>query len=215
MSSIHVSLLLNADLLIWAIAMAVLFAKEKNSNTPSRDTVHREGKLGVGALSHVNVIVNDTVDIGASYYEEVLGFERASNADGQMDYRNITNHGFCVDAGFDSCRVDIVFLKHPVIGMHLELFFYYEPQGDLQIPIFETHDAGGIRHIAVEVLDAVQTYNDLKSSPHQGKFITQDTPIPLDPFPYTFFYWIDKYGVQWEFEQGRPVEYYSVAGITG
>jgi hypothetical protein len=25
---------------------------------------------------------------------------------------------------------------------------------------------------------------------------------------------VDKYGVQWEFEQGRPVEYYHIAGIT-
>ena len=74
-----------------------------------------------------------------------------------MDYRNITNHGFCVDAGFATCLVDIVFLKHPVINLHLELFHSYEPQGDLGIPIFKTNDAGGIRHIAVEVLDVVET----------------------------------------------------------
>ena len=132
LTGMHMSLLFNFILLCWAIAMTVLFAQEKNKE-PIPDTVHREGKLGVGALSHVNIIVNDTIDIGAAYYEEVLGFERASNADGPMDYRNVTNHGFCVDAGFDACRVDIIFLKHPVIGMHLELFFYYEPRGDLQI----------------------------------------------------------------------------------
>eukprot|EP00956_Cyclotella_meneghiniana_P045221 scaffold359501_cov86-Cyclotella_meneghiniana.AAC.1 len=201
----------------------------------STDTVPRaDGPLGIHALSHVNVVVNDSVDSGAEYYE-MLGFYPASNADGPMNYTNVTNHGFCVDAGFESCRVDILFLKHEIINLYLELFFYYEPVGDRKIPIFNTNDAGGIRHIAVEVVDAVQTYEDLKAKDHQGTirdlilffdileycrctvtaFITKGTPIPLDPFPYTFMYWIDRYGVQWEFEQGRPVEYYSVAGITG
>ena len=210
--------------LVWGATMTALYVGEngdKNNNgnvgTAADTKIRSDGTLGMAAISHINVIVNDTVDIGADYYEEILGFKRASNDQGLMDYRNISNHGFCVDAGFEEtgCLVDIVFLKHEVINLYLELFFYYAPQGDMQIPIFNTNDAGGIRHIAIEVEDAVKTYNELKANNHQGQFITKDTPIPLDPFPYTFFYWIDKYGVQWEFEQGRPVEYYHIAGITG
>jgi hypothetical protein len=30
-------------------------------------------------------------------------------------------------------------------------------------------------------------------------------PVKLDGFPITFFYWIDKYGIQWEMEEGRRV----------
>ena len=181
----------------------------------AKDTQIRSGgALGMAALSHINVVVDDTVEEGAKYYE-MLGFHPASNADGPMKYLNITNYGFCVDAGFDACRVDVLFLKHEIINLYLELFFYYEPVGDMVIPIKQTNDAGGIRHIAVEVEDSVATYNELKSKDHQGRFITKDTPIPLTPFPYTFFYWVDKYGIQWEFEQGRPVEYYHIAGITG
>ena len=52
--------------------------------------------------------------------------------------------------------------------MYLELFFYYEPEGDLKIPIFNTNDAGGIRHIAVEVEDAIKSYDQLKASNHAG-----------------------------------------------
>jgi len=209
--------------LVWGSVMTGLYVNEiRNENwgtealqAASTDTVPRaDGPLGIHALSHVNVVVNDSVDSGAEYYE-MLGFYPASNADGPMNYTKVTNHGFCVDAGFESCRVDILFLKHEIINLYLELFFYYEPVGDRKIPIFNTNDAGGIRHIAVEVVDAVQTYENLKAKDHQGTFITKDTPIPLDPFPYTFMYWIDRYGVQWEFEQDRPVEYYSVAGITG
>ncbi|EJK73290.1 hypothetical protein THAOC_05093 [Thalassiosira oceanica] len=196
-------------------------AKETSAGAKSAKTeiakdtkIRSDGALGMAAISHINAVVDDSVEEGAKYYE-MLGFYPAENADGPMNYPNITNYGFCVDAGFDACRVDIIFLKHEVINLYLELFFYYEPKGDTVIPIKQTNDAGGIRHIAVEVEDAVATYNELKSKDHQGRFITKDTPIPLDPFPYTFFYWVDKYGIQWEFEQGRPVEYYHIAGITG
>ena len=176
--------------------------------------------LGVGAISHINVVVNDSIDIGSQYYQDILGFEPAYNDGGKMEYRNISNYGFCVDAGFENgdCLVDIIFLKHPIINLYLELFYYYKPNDGIKtIELKKTYDAsGGIRHVALEVLDAVDTYNKLKAKPnHQGTFITKDTPIPLDPFPYTFFYWIDKYGTQWEFEEGRPVEYFHVAGITG
>lgn len=208
--------------LIWGIVMSVLYSQQRNKEfscvaTAERDSqIRSQGTLGMAAISHINVVVNDTIDIGSAYYQEVLGFVPATNVDGPMKYTNITNNGFCVDAGFESCRVDIIFLKHEVMNLYLELFFYYEPLGgNLQIPIFQTNDAGGIRHIAVEVEDAVKTYEELYRSDHQGRFITKDKPIPLDPFPYTFFYWVDKYGVQWEFEQGRPVEYYHIAGITG
>ena len=199
--------------LTWGAVMTGMYVQRNQQ--PSSTTLRTDGTLGIAAISHINVIVNDDIDKGAKYYEEILGFVPAVNADGPMHYTNITNHGFCVDAGFETCRVDIIFLKHEVTNLYLELFFYYEPSGDMKIPIFNTNDAGGIRHIAVEVSDAVDTYDKLKASNHQGTFITKDTPIPLDPFPYTFFYWIDRYGVQWEFEQGRPVEYGHIAGITG
>jgi catechol 2,3-dioxygenase-like lactoylglutathione lyase family enzyme len=207
--------------------MTGLYVNERNSKDASSntsptavDTTFRSlgnNTLGVGAISHINVVVNDTVDIGLEYYRNVLGFEPASNADGLMDYRAIANYGFCIDAGFEDgdCVVDVLFLKHPIINLYLELFYYYKPIGDMNITLKSTNDAGGIRHVALEVLDAVETYNTLQGMDHQGIFVTKETPIPLDPFPYTFFYWIDKYGVQWEFEQGRPVAYYHVAGITG
>ena len=205
--------------LIWGAVVTGLYVREcakVESLETASTTIRTDGTLGIAAISHINVVVDDDVEKGAKYYEDTLGFLPASNVDGPMLYTNITNHGFCVDAGFETCRVDIVFLKHEIMNLYLELFFYYEPDtGNQKIPILQTNDVGGIRHIAVEVSDAVDTYNTLKAKDHQGRFITKESPIPLDPFPYTFFYWVDRYGVQWEFEQGRPVEYGHVAGITG
>jgi len=45
--------------------------------TPRRD---------VQAISHINVVVND-IEVATEFYRNVLGFERAANADGPMDYR--------------------------------------------------------------------------------------------------------------------------------
>ncbi len=39
-------------------------------------------------------------------------------------------------------------------------------------------------------------------------------PQRLTPDPQTFFYWLDPYGVQWEFEQGRPMARV-INGIVG
>lgn len=30
-------------------------------------------------------------------------------------------------------------------------------------------------------------------------------PVKLEGFPITFFYWVDKYGIQWEMEEGRRI----------
>jgi hypothetical protein len=39
-------------------------------------------------------------------------------------------------------------------------------------------------------------------------------PEQIAPYPYKFFYWIDPWGVQWEMEEGRPLDRI-VNGIVG
>jgi len=195
-----------------------LFAHLPGPGPCSSDSKLRSSEpLGIAAVSHVNVVV-DNVTSAAAYYQSVLGFEEAYNADGKMEYPDISLTSFCLNAGFDDgvCRLDILFMKHPTLGLYLELFKYKLPPSDKVGP-FETTDAGGVRHIALEVEDANHTYFTLKAMDHGGTFVTElaGGPLELVPFPYWFFYWRDRYHVQWEFEQGRPVEYYHIAGITG
>jgi catechol 2,3-dioxygenase-like lactoylglutathione lyase family enzyme len=118
--------------------------------TPRRD---------VQAISHINVVVND-IEVATEFYRTVLGFEQAANADGPMDYRGVDLASFARDAGFDDGRVslDVRFLKHPEVGVYLELFTYHHPKGDQTIHRSKTNDLGGIRHVAVEVPDAVAAY---------------------------------------------------------
>ena len=118
--------------------------------TPRRD---------VQAVSHLNIVVDD-IEVATEFYCTVLGFEQSANADGPMDYPGVALASFARDAGFDDGRItlDIRFLKHAEVGLYLELFTYHHPKGDQEIHRSKTNDLGGVRHIAVEVPDAVAAY---------------------------------------------------------
>jgi catechol 2,3-dioxygenase-like lactoylglutathione lyase family enzyme len=177
----------------------------------------------VQGISHVNVVVDD-IDVAAEFYGTVLGFEAAANAAGPMEYPGVDLASFARDAGFGDgdARLDIRFLKHPEMGIYMELFTYHHPKGDQTIHRFKTNDLGGVRHVALEVPDAVATYEFIRFQQHEYgqrglriEILGQDhVPEEITPYPYTFFYWIDPWGVQWEMEQGRPVER-AVKGIVG
>ena len=177
----------------------------------------------VQAISHLNVVVDD-IEVATEFYRTVLGFEPATNDDGPMDYPAVDLASFARDAGFADGKVDvdIRFLKHPTMGIYLELFTYRHPKGDQSIHRRQTNDMGGIRHVAVEVPDAVAAHAFIskQKQAYEQKGLQIEilggnhVPEELTPFPYKFFYWIDPWGVQWEMEQGRPVEPV-VNGIVG
>ncbi len=177
----------------------------------------------IQAISHVNVVVDD-IEVATEFYGTVLGFEQAVNAGGPMDYPGVDLASFARNAGLDDGRIslDIRFLRHPEIGVYLELFTYRHPQGEQAIHRRKTNDLGGIRHVAVEVPDAVAAHAFIRFQQHAyGKRglridLLGEGHIPeeITPYPYKFFYWIDPWGVQWEMEQGRPVGRV-VNGIVG
>ncbi|MDC5851733.1 nucleoside hydrolase [Vibrio europaeus] len=161
-------------------------------------------------LSHVNIIVED-VDSAAEYYHRVLGFERAIDDQGQkMDYRNVSMAEFNQDAGLSDqdVELDVLFLKHPYASIYLELMRYHKPIGQSEIPPQpRTYDLGGPRHIALEVSNCTAVFRYLKQQEGVAMIDPSEDyhPEKLDGFPISFFYWIDKYGVQWEMEEGRRV----------
>jgi catechol 2,3-dioxygenase-like lactoylglutathione lyase family enzyme len=182
--------------------------------TPQRDVL---------AISHVNVVVED-IEAATEFYGTVLGFERAANADGPMDYPGVDLASFARNAGLGGggLSLDVRFLKHPAMGLYLELFRYRRPTGDQTVHRRRTNDVGGVRHVAVEVPDAVAAHAFIRSAQRayadRGLRIEilggDHVPEEIAPYPYAFFYWIDPWGVQWEMEQGRPVGT-TVTGIVG
>lgn len=184
---------------------------------------HFAPRRDVQALSHLNVVVED-LDVATEFYGTVLGFDRASNADGPMDYPSVNLASFARNVGFEDGQVllDVRFLKHPEVGLYLELFTYRHPEGDQTIHHRNTNDMGGVRHVALEVIDAVATHAFIREQQEayrkRGLHIEilggNHVPEEITPYPYIFFYWIDPWGVQWEMEQGRPVGR-AVTGIVG
>ncbi len=177
----------------------------------------------VQAISHLNVVVDD-IEVATEFYGTVLGFERAVNADGVMDYPGVDLASFARNAGLGDgvVSLDVRFLKHPEVGLYLELFTYRHPVGDHTIHRRRTYDLGGIRHVALEVPDAVAAHQfirvqqqDYEQRGLHIEILGQDhIPEEITPYPYKFFYWIDPWGVQWEMEQGRPVGR-AMNGIVG
>jgi hypothetical protein len=102
--------------------------------------------------------------------------------------------------------VDVRFLKHPQANIYLELMAYHAPKGKAGIPDQpKTYDMGGPRHIAMEVSNCEEVFSYLSGQDGVTMINPSDAyhPVKLDGFPITFFYWIDKYGIQWEMEEGR------------
>jgi catechol 2,3-dioxygenase-like lactoylglutathione lyase family enzyme len=177
----------------------------------------------IEAISHVNVVVDD-IEIATEFYGTVLGFERATNADGPMDYPDVDLASFARNAGFGDAplSLDVRFLKHVELSLYMELFTYRQPEGDQTVHRRDTNDLGGIRHVALEVADAVAAYEFIRQQQQayesrglHFEILGHDhVPEEISPYPYKFFYWIDPWGVQWEMEQGRPVDR-AVKGIVG
>lgn len=161
-------------------------------------------------VSHVNVVV-PCVEEATAFYSKVLGFEQASDHDGNlMDYTGVEMEAFALDAGLmdGDVNVDVRFLKHPQAGIYLELMTYHAPQGATKIPKQpKTYDMGGPRHIALEVANCNEVFHYLSKQDGVTMINTSRGyhPVPLKGFPITFFYWIDKYGIQWEMEEGRQI----------
>ncbi|MDH4074009.1 MAG: VOC family protein [Gammaproteobacteria bacterium] len=173
--------------------------------------------LFVVGISHLNVVVED-IEYATEFYARTLGFEQAHNARGVMDYPSVTRETFARDAGFLDGKVDvhIRFLKHPTAGIYLELMTYRYPVGSTDVIYRNTNDMGGIRHVALEVSDAVRVYEYLKTQPDVRMINASPDygpPEELTPVTIKFFYWLDPWGVQWEMEEGRPIG--NARGIVG
>lgn len=175
----------------------------------NRDIRPEEFILG---FSHLNVIMAnlEMMEEATAFYARVLGFRQAWS----LWLPDEAAERFGIDAGIGpDCRVMVRFLVHPNAKFYLELMMYDHPTGDPEIHFHRTNDAGGIRHVALEVSDAVAAYGWLARQ--EGvKLLADAPPSLLAPDPQTFFYFIDPYGVQWEFEQGRPMRRV-INGIVG
>ncbi|ARD39382.1 bleomycin resistance protein [Edwardsiella ictaluri] len=179
-------------------------------------------------LGHINVVVDD-IDVATEFYTRVLSaipqqdfpyFKNAgfSKAAGFLDEP-------------ESVNVSIRFLEIPGTPVFLELMQYHSPISESYIRDKKVNDIGGVGHICLRVNDIDNAFTFIKKQ-SDVKLVSVSNeykPFKIDPITpdefyffdasknnkvekdnvcnvigeIRFFYFLDPYGIQWEFEQGH------------
>lgn len=180
-------------------------------------------------LGHINIVV-DEIDEGIDFYTKLLG---AKPYQLFKDFTNIgfaKAAGFLVKP--EEVKLHIAFLEIPDTGLTLELMQYITPKTKNNIALNDVATIAGVRHVALKVtnidnafgyiskLDGVSLINASEEyRPYCIGHISKEDFLFYDDLleqneeqkqqvvttigNTKYFYFIDKYGVQWEFEQGH------------
>ncbi len=180
-------------------------------------------------LSHVCIFVDD-MEEAVKYYEKLLGTE-LDHCIPHWKNEGFFKAGGFVDEAKDG-DVSIAFVNVPGASLTLELMQYHYPVGRKKPIVFAANDVSGARHVALKITNIDEAFEHIKVMP-DTKLINQtdsykvytisDTKPQEVLFPgqkpgetdernesaaailgkVRYFYFIDKYGLQWEFEQGH------------
>ena len=180
-------------------------------------------------LSHVCIIVDDIMQ-AFDYYKRILG---AVPDQCIPHYRNkgfFEAAGFVEQA--KEGDISIGFLNVPGAGLTIEIMEYHNPKGRKEPIIFNANDVSGARHVALKVdnieeaFEYIKAQSDVRLINNTPEYrVYQISHTKPEEFYYfdkakeadkaqkqiaadilgeiKYFYFIDRYGLQWEFEQGH------------
>lgn len=180
-------------------------------------------------LSHICIFVDDMM-AAVKYYKDLLGAEPDHYLSHWKNEGFFKAGGFIKEASKGD--VSIAFVNVPGTKLTLELMEYHAPAGRKEPVFFAANDVSGARHVALKITNIEEAFLHIKNmpdtrlinqsdeykvfqisetSPEEVHFFDQDvtekdgrnsdTAKILSGVKY--FYFIDKYGLQWEFEQGH------------
>lgn len=196
----------------------------KAFNTPAQAAMPR-----FTGLSHVCIFVDDMME-AAAYYQKLLGAVPDHYLSHWRNKGFFQAGGFVREARDGD--VSIAFLNVPGTKLTLELMQYHYPEGRKEPVIFAANDVSGARHVALKITNIEEAFEHIKSmpdtrlinetdeyrvfqisetQPSEVRFFDQDLRESDERNVQTakilsgvrYFYFIDKYGLQWEFEQGH------------
>ncbi|MEE0732500.1 MAG: VOC family protein [Acutalibacteraceae bacterium] len=180
-------------------------------------------------LSHVCIFVDDMME-AVDYYQKLLGVVPDHYLSHWKNEGFFKAGGFIEEAAQGD--VSIAFVNVPGTKLTLELMQYHYPQGRKEPVFFAANDVSGARHVALKITNIDEAFLHIKAmpdtrlinqtedyrvfqisetSPSEVRFFDQDLQESDDRNIQTakilsgvrYFYFIDKYGLQWEFEQGH------------
>jgi maltose O-acetyltransferase len=177
-------------------------------------------------MDHINIIVDD-IDEALNFYQNLFGAETIHIFPHFKNIGFAKSAGFLDSPG--EVDITMAYLKIPDIETRIELFCFHHPEGNSSIQFKKTNDLGGIRHVCLQVDDINAAFELIKScdgvtliNPSPEYKPNKIDKISTSQFQFfdaaleknmtmkqktadlvgetSFFYFIDKYGVQWEFE---------------
>lgn len=180
-------------------------------------------------LSHVCIFVDDMTE-AVSYYRKLLGAMPDHYLSHWRNKGFFQAAGFLDEA--EEGDVSIAFVNVPGTKLTLELMQYHYPEGRKTPMVFAANDVSGVRHVALKITNIEEAFLHIKSMPdtklinqteaYQVFQISETLPSEVRFFDQDlretdkrnvqtakilsevrYFYFIDKYGLQWEFEQGH------------
>lgn len=180
-------------------------------------------------LSHVCIFVDDVME-AFQYYERILGAVPNQHIPHWKNKGFFQAGGFIKEA--EEGDVSIGFMDVPGTKFTIELMCYHNPKGRQEPVIFKANDISGARHVALKVINIEEAFEYIKAQPDVTLINTTEDyqvyqiskTLPSDFYYFDeakekdaqgkqkaadilgntkYFYFIDKYGLQWEFEQGH------------
>jgi methylmalonyl-CoA/ethylmalonyl-CoA epimerase len=182
------------------------------------------------SLGHINVVVTD-LDEATRFYQELFGasvetFPHFKNV-GFARSAGFLDNPESVEVSIRFLKFS---LKRSE-DLFLELFVFHHPPGRQEIMPRKTNDMGGPRHVCLRVTNIDEVFAHVKSI--AGVHLINESPeyrpyfiSPIKPSAIElpgaspgaaeakeaiskivkgirFFYAIDRYGIEWEFEEGH------------
>ena len=180
-------------------------------------------------LSHICIFVDD-MERAVAYYRDLLGVQPDHCLPHWRNEGFFKAGGF-VDEAADG-DVSIAFVNVPGTKLTLELMQYHYPKGRTEPVTFAANDVSGARHVALKVTNIEAAFAHIKAMPdtrlinETGAYgvyrISETRPEEVRFFDQApgqsdernaetakilgqvrYFYFIDRYGLQWEFEEGH------------
>ena len=194
----------------------------------AKETIQKQGAMPeFTGLSHVCIFVDDMME-AVAYYQRLLGAVPDHYLHHWRNEGFFSGGRFCGRGkGGD---VSIAFVNVPGTKLTLELMQYHYPEGRKEPVIFAANDVSGARHVALKITNIEEAFLHVKAMPDTRLIneteayrvfqISETYPEEVHFFGQEgqdernaetakilsgvkYFYFIDKYGLQWEFEQGH------------
>ena len=185
--------------------------------------------LTITGLSHICVNV-DNIDEALDYYADLLGAEPFQIFPHFKNEGFAKSAGF--GSAWPDTDVSIAFMSLPANALTLELMEYHSPAGQVLDYTLATTDQRRVGHVALKVSGIDAAFAHVKSRPdtrmisdapdYRPERISQTGPNDFrffDPASESdavqkqataeiisgirYFYFVDRYGIQWECEEGH------------